>query len=45
VAVCLLVETGVPAVEAISRVRAARPHAIETAAQERYVLRFRPAPT
>ncbi len=38
VAACLLVEIGVPAREAIRRVRAARLGAIETAAQENYVL-------
>ena len=45
VAACLLVEMGLPAVEAISRVRLVRPLAIETAAQERYVLSFNPATT
>jgi ADP-ribosyl-[dinitrogen reductase] hydrolase len=38
VAAQLLVELGVPPQEAIERVRAARPGAIETAEQERYVL-------
>lgn len=38
VAARLLVELGVPAVEAIRRVRAARPGAIETTQQEQYVL-------
>lgn len=38
VAAFLLVEIGVPAREAIRRVRAARPGAIETIAQENYVL-------
>ena len=42
VAACLLVDTGVAPHDAIQRVRAARPHAIETAAQERYVLAYRP---
>jgi ADP-ribosyl-[dinitrogen reductase] hydrolase len=42
VAACLLVELRVAPREAINRVRVARPHAIETAAQERYVLGFRP---
>lgn len=40
VAACLLVETGVPAALAIEKVRRARPHAIETEAQERYVLDY-----
>lgn len=38
----LLVELGVPADEAISRVRRARPGAIETAAQEAFVRALRP---
>jgi len=38
VAARLLVELGVPAREAVSRVRQARPGAIETGAQQRYVL-------
>ncbi|KAI5912136.1 cyclin-dependent kinase inhibitor 3 family protein [Thauera sp. 2A1] len=38
VAARLLVELGMPAVEAIGRVRSARPGAIETAEQEQYVL-------
>ena len=38
VAARLLVELGVPAVEAIRRVRAARPGAIETIEQQQYVL-------
>jgi len=42
VAACLLVEFGVAAPEAIQRVRTARPNAIETSAQERYVLAYRP---
>lgn len=47
VAACLLVELGEAPGTAIRRVRAARPHAIETAAQERYVLGHVPrtAPT
>lgn len=47
VAACLLVELGATPGDAIRRVRAARPHAIETAAQERYVLGHKPrtAPT
>jgi ADP-ribosyl-[dinitrogen reductase] hydrolase len=47
VAACLLVELGEAPGTAIRRVRAARPHAIETAAQERYVLGHKPrtAPT
>ena len=47
VAACLLVELGEAPGTAIRRVRAARPHAIETAAQERYVLEHKPrtAPT
>lgn len=44
VAACLLVELGEAPREAILRVRTARPHAIETAAQERYVLNHRPMP-
>lgn len=39
VAGLILVERGCPAMDAIIRVRAARPHAIETRAQENYVLR------
>lgn len=42
VAGCLLVEFGVAAPEAIRRVRRARPNAIETSAQERYVLAYQP---
>jgi ADP-ribosyl-[dinitrogen reductase] hydrolase len=42
VAACLLVEFGIAAPEAIQRVRTARPNAIETTAQERYVLAYRP---
>lgn len=38
VAARLLVELGEDARDAISRVRAARPHAIETEMQERYVM-------
>ena len=44
VAACLLVELGVAPRDAVRRVRAARPNAIETAAQERYVLGYRPRP-
>jgi ADP-ribosyl-[dinitrogen reductase] hydrolase len=44
VAACLLVELGVAPRDAVRRVRAARPNAIETAAQERYVLGYRPTP-
>jgi len=42
VAACLLVELGVAPQDAVRRVRAARPHAIETTAQERYALVYRP---
>lgn len=42
VAACLLVELGELPREAVRRVREARPDAIETAAQERYVLGYRP---
>ena len=42
VAACLLVELGVEPQDAVRRVRAVRPHAIETAAQERYALGYRP---
>ena len=42
VAACLLMEFGVAAPEAIQRGRTARPNAIETSAQERYVLAYRP---
>jgi ADP-ribosyl-[dinitrogen reductase] hydrolase len=41
VAACLLVEFGVRPEEAIQRVRIARPNAIETAVQERYVRVYR----
>lgn len=41
VAGCLLVEMGLSPQEAIQRVRQARPGAIETAAQEQYVLGFK----
>ncbi len=41
VAALLLIETGVPAQEAIVRVRSARPGAIETHAQEAYVRTYR----
>lgn len=44
VAACLLVELGVAPRDGVRRVRAARPNAIETAAQERYVLGYRPTP-
>jgi ADP-ribosyl-[dinitrogen reductase] hydrolase len=40
-AACLLVELGVVPEEAVLRVRAARPNAIETEAQKRYVLGYR----
>jgi len=40
VAACLFVEFGVSPKEAIKRVRAVRPHAIETVEQERYVLGY-----
>jgi ADP-ribosyl-[dinitrogen reductase] hydrolase len=43
VAAILLIETGLPAEGAIRMVRAARPGAIETAAQERYVLAYAPS--
>lgn len=43
VAGLILVERGVSPRQAIDRVRAARPHAIETRAQEHYVLNARPA--
>jgi ADP-ribosyl-[dinitrogen reductase] hydrolase len=42
VAALLLIETGSEAETAIRTVRAARPGAIETRAQERYVLNYRP---
>ena len=42
VAACLLVEFGVTPEEAIQRVRIARPNAIETSAQERYVRAYLP---
>ncbi|WP_234024904.1 ADP-ribosylglycohydrolase family protein [Tsuneonella amylolytica] len=44
IAARLLVELGTPAEEAIAIVRAARPGAIETTAQERYVHSIAPAP-
>lgn len=44
IAARLLVELGVDAEEAIGRVRAARPGAIETAAQEAHVRREKPVP-
>ena len=40
----LLVESGMPALEAITEVRTARPHAVETPAQERWVAAGRPTP-
>ena len=40
----LLVESGVPALEAIAEVRTARPHAVETPDQERWVAAGRPTP-
>ena len=43
VAALLLIETGTPAETAIRTVRAARPGAIETAAQERYVRAYSPS--
>lgn len=42
VAACLLVELGEVPRDAVRRVRAARPHSIETAAQENYVMNYRP---
>jgi ADP-ribosyl-[dinitrogen reductase] hydrolase len=45
VAALLLMETGPPGEAAIRMVRAARPGAIETAAQERYVRAYTPSPT
>ncbi len=42
VAACLLIELGAEPSDAIHKVRAARPHAIETWAQESYVLNYRP---
>jgi ADP-ribosyl-[dinitrogen reductase] hydrolase len=42
VAACLLVECGVDPTVAIAQVRNARPGAIETAAHERYVMRYSP---
>jgi protein-tyrosine phosphatase len=44
VAACLLVELGEAPRDAVLRVRAARPNAIETAGQERYVLSYAPRP-
>jgi len=43
VAACLLVEHGVAPTQAIERIRRVRPHAIETTAQARYVMDYRPA--
>ena len=40
----LLVETGVPAADAMAKVRAVRPGAVETRAQERWVAAGRPTP-
>lgn len=40
VAACMLVERGFPAGTAIRQVRAARPHAVETHAQEAYIERI-----
>lgn len=45
VAACLLVELGEVPGEAILRVRAVRPNAIETAEQKRYVLGYQPRTT
>lgn len=42
VAACILVELGAAPLEAIRLVRRARPHAIETSSQERYVRQFTP---
>ena len=42
IAACLLVELGATPQDAIKRVRSARPHSIETRAQERYVMDYRP---
>ena len=42
VAACLLVDLGAKPRDAVKRVRAARPNAIETAEQERYVLSYLP---
>ncbi|MBB5233402.1 cyclin-dependent kinase inhibitor 3 family protein [Deinococcus budaensis] len=39
-AACLLTQAGMPPEQAVTRVRAARPGAIETAAQERFVYDF-----
>jgi ADP-ribosyl-[dinitrogen reductase] hydrolase len=39
-AACCLVQAGVSAAEAITRVRAARPRTVETAAQERFIADF-----
>lgn len=44
VAACLLVELGAAPRDAVRRVRAVRPGAIETAVQERYVLDYGPRP-
>jgi len=42
VAACLLIESGMPAEEAIVQVRLARPNTIETAIQEWFVTRYEP---
>lgn len=42
VAACLLIESGMPAEEAIVQVRLARPETIETAVQEWFVMTYRP---
>ena len=44
VAALMLMGLGIPAIEAIERVRTARPGAIQTRDQERYVLEFSPPP-
>lgn len=44
VAACILVERGCDPQDAIRRIRAVRPHAIETSAQERYVLACKSLP-
>ena len=42
VAACLLIESGMPAEEAIAQVRLARPETIETALQEWFVMTYSP---
>lgn len=42
VAACILIELGYSPADAIRQVRQVRPHAIEAAAQARYVMRFKP---